>query len=414
MNRKLCVSTLLVLLSSLFLACGESDSSTNASPSEEQSNLSSQGEEPIDSSAGMVSAQSSSSGNIQEKQSCVTEGLFKWVSQGWSYKICENGFWEEYQVAISTPGFDPCKFNFGAAWQAASENREHYAGVDYIAVWLGDNDFYNAFEARMIDMCIDVKATPMIYGYVIAEFGKDHGLKDCDMATDSTHCTHGANLIREFFADSILARYKAYAVGMREQLEYNYSIDPAEFETIWLIEPDYYQYSHSGSEQKFAYDSVAQIGGGIPDSLMGVYFSEIVETIRSELPKARIAIDISPWIENPEAWYSNFDLDIVDFASTSGGRTAAASEKIRSGNAMTWKEIATITGKPVLADAGYDKGGIGTGHAAIWDQVANIKARIEDGVVGVMQMDAALDYPERLDTIRIQLPEKVPYCLEGN
>jgi hypothetical protein len=344
------------------------------------------------------------------KQTCEENGAFAWVSQGSSYKICENGVWEEYQVSAAKTGFDPCKFNFGAAWQAASEDKEHYAGVDYIAVWLGDNDFYNAFEARMIDMCLEVKATPMIYAYVIAEFGKDHGLSDCDMAKESTHCTHGASLIREFFADSILARYKAYAVGMREQIEFYYSMDPKEFESIWLIEPDFYQYSHSGSEQKVRYDSIAQVGGGIPDSLMGVYFEQIVQVIKQELPKAKIAIDISPWIENPESWYSNFNLDVIEFASTSGGRTLAGSEKIRSGNPMTWKQIAEITGKPILADAGYDKGGKGTGHAQIWDDVSNIKARLADGVIGVMQMDAALDYPKRLDTIRVQLENPLPQC----
>ena len=77
---------------------------------------------------------------------------------------------------------------------------------------------------------------------------------------------------------------------------------------------------------------------------------------------------------------------------------------------MTWKQIAEITGKPILADAGYDKGGKGTGHAQIWDDVSNIKARLADGVIGVMQMDAALDYPKRLDTIRVQLENPLPQC----
>lgn len=189
-------------------------------------------------------------------------------------------------------------------------------------------------------------------------------------------------------------------------------MDPADFESIWLIEPDFYQYSESGSKQKEKFDGIAQLDGGIPDSMMGVYFKQIVDTIKAYLPAAKIAIDISPWALDQEAWYSNFDMDIVDFASTSGGRTYSSTEKIRPTNPATWSDIARITGKPVLADAGYDAGGEGTGHAKMWDQPANINARIENGVIGVMQMDAALDYPARLDTIRPQITAKIPGCEE--
>lgn len=313
-----------------------------------------------------------------------------------------------------TPGFNPCQFNFGAAWQAAHEDAEFYKGVDYIAVWLGDNDFYNAFEARMVETSAEIGATPMIYGYVIAEFGKDMGLEDCDVAkkNETSLCVGGANLIREYFTDSILYRYREYAMGMRDQVEGRLEQNPDTYESIWMVEPDFYQYSESGSNQKASYDSIAQLGGGIPDAEMGLLFRQIVDTIRTYLPAAKIAIDVSPWVLDQAAWFANFDLSVVDYVSTSGGRTLAGSEKIRSGNIATWKQIHEITGKPILADAGYDAGGKGTGHAVAWDKPENINARIENGVVGVMQMDAALDYPARLDTIRPQITAKIPGCEE--
>lgn len=317
-------------------------------------------------------------------------------------------------------GFDPCQFNFGAAWQAAHEDEEFYKGLDYIAVWLGDNDFYNFFEQRMVDVCIAVNATPMIYAYVIAEFGKDMGLVDCDMAdaeNPKSLCTHGADIIRNYFADSVLSRYEKYASGLRNQVEIFWEKDPNTYETIWLVEPDFYQYSESASNQKFAFDSVAQENGGIPDAEMGAYFKQIVNVIRTYLPAAKIAIDISPWISdvdtlNQDKWYGNFDMTIIDYLSTSGGRTSAASEYVRMGNKAKWRYLYELTGKPILADAGYDKGGAGTGHATIWDKAQNILPRMADGVVGVMQMDAKYGYPAIVDTIRPQLNYTYPWCAD--
>ncbi len=392
--RFLTVTFFAVAIGFCFTACDVGSSSSADSERDEN----------VENPAFSDSLAAPSDTSVAENGKCKTEGDFVWSnSEKTAYKICTDGKWVESEFVAQAPGFSLKRFNFGAAWQAAGELEEHYRGLDYIAVWLGDNDFYNAFEKRMVDMCMSVGATPMIYGYVIAEFGKDHGLADCDVKKDSTHCTHGASLIREFFADSILGRYRAYASGMREQLEYDLYLNPDTVQSIWLIEPDFYQYSVSASEQKKLYDGTEQIGGGIPDSLMGVYFKQIVDTIRTYLPAAQIAIDISPWILDVPAWYSHFDLDIVDFASTSGGRTAAGSEKIRPTNDLTWASAHEIIGKPILADAGYDKGGKGTGHAAIWDNPKNINARIADGVIGVMQMDAAYDYPGRVDTIRVQL-----------
>ena len=290
------------------------------------------------------------------------------------------------------------------------EEADFYRGLDYIAVWLGDNDFYNAFEARMVETAVSIKATPMIYAYVIAEFGKDHGLEDCDMVkAEVTHCTHGAGIIREYFNDSILYRYEQYAAGLRDQVESNLELDPNTFESIWLIEPDFYQYSQSSSLQRAASKQSEQVGGGIPDAEMGFYFSQIVGVIKKYLPAAKIAIDISPWIKDKLAWYSNFDLGQVDYASTSGGRTTAGSAYIR-GREATWAEMFGLLGKPVLADAGYDAGGVGTGHAKVWDLPENINARIADGVVGVMQMDAENGYPARADSIRSQLLVNYPWC----
>lgn len=403
-----------------YSACGESSSSVENSEtaSAESSTSVSVVPGPTSQEGG---SEIQSSAEVEQVIPCAPEeeGAFQWIETGKNFSRCEAGVWVTHNVEPHKRGFDPCQFNFGAAWSTAKERDSlNYDGLDYIAVWLGDNDFYNAFEERMVRMCVDVGATPMIYAYVIAEFDKDHGIDDCNISSaEKTHCTHGAQMIREYFADSILYRYAAYASGMREQLIYRLEVDPETFESIWLIEPDYYQYSESASLQKKRHDGAAQEGGGIPDSLMGVYFKQIVETIRTYLPAAKIAIDISPWIGDKDTsdiskWYSNFDMDIVDFAGTSGGTSLAISEKIVASNSATWSKIHAVTGKPILADAGYGAGGASDGHKAPWDNVNNIKARMANGVVGIMQMNAANDYPFRADTIRPQLNYTYPWCEE--
>src|SRR5574344_211520 len=313
-------------------------------------------------------------------------------------------------VFVHTPGFDPCRFNFGAGWQTTHQkDTAFYKGMDFISVWLGDNDYFNpSFEGWMLDMAFGVGATPMIYAYVIAEVGKDQNLKDCDMGTPNL-CTNGASIIRQYFADSILYRYRLYAEGMRDYIALYYSpkILADTLQMIWLIEPDFYQYSASGDDQNGS--STNQVGGGIPDDSMGIYFSQIVQTIKTYLPAAKIAIDISPWIKDMKGWYANFDMSLVDYASTSGGRTLAGSAKIRSANISTWAGVREIIGKPILADAGYDAGGKGTGQDTTWDNVANLNARIADGVIGVTQMDAASTYSAAISIVRPQL-SAIPGC----
>ena len=356
---------------------------------------------------------------VSEPCASAEDGTYRWVEEGVIFQVCENGLWTTDSVKTVKRGFDPCKFNFGAAWQSSHEDSIYYAGLDYVSVWLGDNDWYNFFEQRMVEMSLQTHATPMIYAYVIAEFGKDMGMDDCDVARargKQSLCVYGADLIRNNFADSILYRYQQYAKGMARQVEYK--IDSTEkFEPIWMIEPDFYQYSEMASEQSVANHGEEQQNGGIPDSMMGVYFKQIVDTIKAYLPDAKIAIDISPWVSDKdsmglEKWFSNFDMSLVDYVSTSGGRTLANSEKIRSANKLTWKKLYDTLKKPILADVGYSTGGKATKHDTNWDDISNLEARAKDGVVGVMQMDAALDYPLRASYIRSRLQVDYPWCKE--
>ena len=81
----------------------------------------------------------------------------------------------------------------------------------------------------------------MYYGYIIAFMARDEwGLKDCDVGTPSL-CERGSDYIRENRA-KIVAKYKNYAAETAKTIGRN-------AESIWLIEPDFWQYYGDNKQQ---------------------------------------------------------------------------------------------------------------------------------------------------------------------
>ena len=66
--------------------------------------------------------------------------------------------------------------------------------------------------------------------------------------------------------------------------------------------------------------------------------------------------------------------------------------------------MSSLTGRKIIADTGYGVGGGGTGHNSLYDNVADLTARIKDGVLGVSQVSADYTWGSVLRNIRPQLP----------
>ena len=283
-------------------------------------------------------------------------------------------------------GFDPCRFNFGMAWKGDSYN--YPSELDYVTIWAGSDEEFNQYwHGSMLRACLpggrlDGK-TPVYYSYIIAFTARrDWGLLDCDVGSPSL-CERGAEYIRTRWS-RITGQYEKYA-SETARIYGNRQI-------IWLMEPDYYQYSYS-----------SQQGGSLSFSELGQKMSELVGIIKRHLPNAIISMDISPWNTNQSGWYGSFNMSQFSYVNTSGGRTEANSSRIRNSDPATWSGIYNLTRKGIIADDGYGWGGGNIGHDATWDDPNNINARIADGVIAITQADPRSDWNGIIANLRPRL-----------
>jgi hypothetical protein len=309
-------------------------------------------------------------------------------------------------TAGGPPIFSQCRLHFGTIDSKAKENPSMIPELDFFTPgWMGLEDTFDqkyvCDEAK--EGAVLGKQVPVIVAYVSAFYVKRHHGKLCDCnvnecgQTDGKAndlCHFGAKYIQQDVA-AIVAVYESYAKGYAACYG---TTRPIVFE----MEPDWYQYTISEQEDPMTKAEAGSI------------LAQFVAAIQKHLPNARFSIDISPWVDdngttNGQAWYSNFDLSKFSFANTSGGSTLAANTKIRGDNNMTWGGVSQVTGKPLLADTGYGANGVSAGHDANWDSVANLNARIDDGVVSISQYNPKADWGSTIASLRSQL-KKPKFC----
>ena len=302
--------------------------------------------------------------------------------------------------------FSECRLHFGTIDSKAKENPSMIPELDFFTPgWMGLED---TFDQKYVcdegkEGAVLGEQVPVIVAYVSAFYVKRHHgmLCDCNVnecgQTDGKAndlCHFGAQYIKQDLA-AIVGVYESYAQGYADCYGTKRPI-------VFEMEPDWYQYT------------ISEQGDPMTKAESGNILGQLVSAIQKHLPNAHFSIDISPWVDdngasNGQAWYSNFDLSKFTFVNTSGGSTLAASTKIRSDNNMTWSGVSQVTGKAVLADTGYGANGVSAGHDANWDTVANLNARIDDGVVSISQYNPKADWGSTISGLRSQL--KMPkFC----
>jgi hypothetical protein len=292
-------------------------------------------------------------------------------------------------VGIAGDGgvFNQCRFHFGSLEAKARGNTALIPQIDFfVPGWVGQSDTFDMDYACNAAKGELSGALLAVVSYIIAfSARRDQGLQDCNVNDQTNLCRHGATYLRSRLENRIIPQYAMYARGFAASCGTTRPI-------LWMMEPDYYQYHAGGDANALTPQEAGQIMG------------RLVATVRQHLPNAVFSLDISPWIPNEGAdWYSHFNLADFAFINTSGGGTDANNARIRAVNTMTWAGVHRVTGKPIIADTGYGVAGAPTGHDAQWDVVANLNARIADGVIGISQYNPASSWPGTLSQIRSQL-----------
>jgi hypothetical protein len=285
-------------------------------------------------------------------------------------------------LAASKHRLRPCRFRFGTFFHGADTlaDPHDYNGIDYVAAWIGQSalDSYLCEQApcfnpywhgAMLQLARERGLSVAYYAYVIAFLAKATGLFDCDVGEPSL-CQRGADYIRNN-RRLILHTYARFANETAKVLGRS-------AEVLWLMEPDWHQYHEDTQE-----------GGGLSHEEMVALLQAMIQQVKHFLPRAKISLDISPWVRDQEGWLRPFLRGCsIDFLHTSGGRTSAGSPLIRAndaGNTVRWAEVHRLSGLGVIADAGYGVGGAYQGLDASWDDPENLRSRIGDGVVAVTQ-----------------------------
>ncbi len=305
--------------------------------------------------------------------------------------------------------FSTCKFNFGVSWEKHVQvNCNYYRGncaevselqmpanISFIASFIGWTQTGSTKlppapkadkEGAMIKDAIALDVTPVWYAYIIAEGAKTSGgLTDCNVGGgNGTLCEKGADYIRKN-KSTILSQYGAYARFAAASTRWG-KTKPF----IWAIEPDFVQYM-DGSQQ----------GGGISNADAKALLSQIIDTIRVNMPNAWVSMDISPWKDQNQVIPAIVPLDKILFMNTSGGVSLPGSN-IK--DITSWATVWNLTKKGMIADDGYGVGGNPTSPNAGWSDVNNLKARIGDGVVALMEAVPGASWGNTVANLKSQLP----------
>jgi ribosomal protein L21E len=300
-----------------------------------------------------------------------------------------------FLITFSYATFDPCKFNFGTDWDYLNTRQSGNVAkeVDYVTIWLADPSFNAYWHGTMLDFCKNNNKTPVFYSYIIA---KASALGDADVG--GALATKGANFIRTNWS-TVTQRYNDYASKTASKWGTSAPI-------IWLMEPDYYQYS-----------APTQQGGGLSYAELGKKMGELVAIVKQYLPNAQISMDISAWMEDQgstSAWYAAMPMSSMNYINTSGGRSNGNSVKVVDANNMTWSGVFNVTKKGIIADAGYGTGGGSTGENTSWNDANNLKARIADGVIAITQKSPTDGWGNTIQSLRTALSGQTLKSCNGN
>jgi hypothetical protein len=285
-------------------------------------------------------------------------------SYGQCLKSCPHD-WQCTQLSSSLNSFSSnCNFKFGQTW---SNLNKDYSQMDYITIWASNlpTQYYN----DMLRVCMEQRKTPVFYAYFIGSLAKEQwNLQDCRSNGSPNLCQKGAEFIRTKRTE-ILHRYRMFANETARLMGQS-------SESIWLIEPDFWQYHGENQQQN----------GALNGQYMRELYDMISQAIRCELPNARLAWNIPTELDEQSFsnWWNFFKTSqYVDFVYSNDGQTRVSSDFARGGNSLRWEFIYNLTKKRIIVD---------TVDLNEWNNLNFINERINDGFYAVTQLNSRSEW----------------------
>jgi len=287
---------------------------------------------------------------------------------------------------VTSLNMNPFGCNF--AWGTNGNEQNRAAYLQFITGWIGSEPqgglTGTCYGCQLIQEIASTNAIPVLYAYIIGEAGHQAGLPDCNVGGPPNLCTDAAKMIRDHRAE-IIEKYANYA-RMVARVSGNKPV-------VWLLEGDFMQYTESTQKTPLSMDELGQLA------------TDIICAIKSNQPKAVVAINHITWNSNEETdlYWSKMPLDITDMVWTTGvgdnGGFINQDGNASSYNAMTarYRYVHDKTKRTILVDTSFGP----SQQADSWSNnpAQTLNDRIAEGVIAANVTNPPSDYQSRLQRL---------------
>jgi hypothetical protein len=288
-----------------------------------------------------------------------------------------------------------CKFAWGTNDPGGS--LAAFAGLSFMSKWVG----YELDSSGSLPSCdgcswlreqvASTALVPVYYAYFIGYFGKANGLPDGNENPNGPNLTtDAAKLIRTQRA-KLVGLYREYA----KQTAQAWPDKPL----VWLLEGDFIQYTADSQKEALTYPELADLA------------QEISCAIKSEMPKAIVAINHSTWNGNEitDAFWnalSQVSYDLVwttGVANNNGFFEMGANDSIYNAKTANYAYVHQLTGRDIFVDTSFGLSEMADSWSSA--DAATLNARIDEGVIAANVTKPPSNYVSTAMSLSAQLKE---------
>jgi hypothetical protein len=200
---------------------------------------------------------------------------------------------------------------------------------------------YHSDWLNLFTLTGNTNKTPYIHTYVIAGLARENwGLQDCNVDPINNLCYKGSLYLRQN-ESNILSKYTQIAKSIKANLK-----SP---EVYIHIEPDYFQYTYASQQQPLNYQESWSI------------MNKISSIFNTEIPEAKLVLDISSWNYNLTNWcggFTGFDY---------GGMVGKVFSSNENPDGQSYSKISTDCGYELVVNTAHGVAGYFNNYNPSWE-----------------------------------------------